>query len=251
MQQKLRHSLLCLTALAVFSAAAPAQTTVVRNLLRYKVTPGRTGDFQAAIKDYNETLKKAGWPRAQTMWASLTGPREFVFAGFAPNYADFDNVMSEDPKMKEYGSQMTAIVARFMGSIESWDRVIDQVLPEYSILSNETPKMLRVVRVVVKPDHVTDYLALVKSELLPAAKQSGTKFFYLSQTRLGGLGSEFRLMVGIDKWADLDQVTGSQKAMGDEKWAEFMKKYRSLIVETQVDLYRYQPDLSYIPAPAK
>jgi len=205
------------------------------------------GDFQAGVKEYNEVLRKAGWDHANTVWVSASGPREYTLASYAPKYAEFDKVMWDDPKLKDYGRQLASISARIDTCIENRDRIIEEVQIGLSIPGKDNPALLRVLRTVVKPDRVDEFMALLKNELLPAVQNSELKLYHVSRTRYGGPTTEFRFMAGWDKWADSDGTPPIKKAMGDEKYAQFQRKWASMIVESQADVYRFQPDLSYLP----
>jgi quinol monooxygenase YgiN len=253
MHPNFRKSILCLATIAAVVVPTLAQQpqVIIRSITRERVMPGRAGDFRAAVKEYNEVLRKAGCNRSLTVWLSASGPNNYAVATFASKYADFDNPWSNDPKLKDHASQLTSIAARINSCVESSDRIIEEVQRDLIIPgTGENPTLLRVVRYVVKPDRVDDFLALVKGELFPAAQRSGLKVYQVSRTRYGGPSTEFRTMAGWDKWADLDGLRAIQKAMGQEKYEQYMRKVTPMVVESQSDIYRYQPDLSYIPAPA-
>jgi hypothetical protein len=249
----LRKLVLCTAAIAVLALPSLGQTTTFRSIEKWKVSPAHAGDFQAAIKEYRDILKKAGATRAITLWASASGPGEISLVMVASKLADLDQDATRDPKLKDYAGQLSSIAARIAACIESYSRIIDQTQPDLTMTQagSDRPGLARVLRVVVKSDRTADFLALAKSDLLPAARQSGVKSYTVSQTRFGGLYTEFRLTMGVDSWTDLDGVNNPlHKAMGDEKWASFQKKFQAMTVEGQYDVYRYLPDLSYIPASA-
>ena len=248
MQATLRKCVLSVAAIAVFVIPSWGQT-MIRTITRFRVIPGQTGYYEAAVKEYNEVLRKAGWPQPMTRWRSSSGPSEYALTTYWSKYADLDKVMLQDPKLKDYAGQLAASYARVLACGESADRIIDEIQPDLSILSNDPPPLVRVLRTVVKPDRVNDFTALLKNEALPAAQKSGAKLYMVSRTRLGGLGTEFRSMVGVDSWANLEEgLSVVRRGMSPEKFASFQQKWGSMVVEYQYDVYRYQPDLSYIPA---
>ena len=93
-------------------------------------------------------------------------------------------------------------------------------------------------------------MALVKSDVLPAAKKAGMTTFSVGQTRYGAPNTTFISVTGLNKWADMDGGASIQKAMGEEGYQRFLAKLRPLTVESEVTMYRFMPDLSYLP-PAK
>ena len=108
--------------------------------------------------------------------------------------------------------------------------------------------MVRVLRSRVRPDKVNEYMALIKSDPLPAAKKAGLKFYTVSQVRYGEPTSEFVTVSGLSKWADLDGGLWIQKAMGEEGYQRFLTKLRPLTIETQAEIYSVVVESSYQPA---
>jgi len=242
--------------LAAFAAAAlviPARAQEgpanIRSLSFYTVKPDRIGDFQAEIKEYEAVLTKAGAGASHyhSMWHSLTGPNEYVLADYSTKWADFDS--TPDPKLKEVQADLQRIGTRITQCTESLHRIIEEVLPDLSLPGGAgVPKMISVLRSRVRPDKVDEYLGLVKNEVLPAAKKSGLTVFSVSRVRYGAPTTEFISVAGLSKWADLDGGFGVPKGMGEEGYQRFLEKIRPLLVESEYAMYRFQPDLSYLPA---
>ena len=80
-------------------------------------------------------------------------------------------------------------------------------------------------------------------------KKSGAKTYLVTQPRMGRPGNEIISVLGIDKWADLDENIVT-KTMGADAHQRFMDRLNQLILESQFDVYRYRPELSYLPGPA-
>jgi hypothetical protein len=108
--------------------------------------------------------------------------------------------------------------------------------------------MLRVLRTRVRPEKVSEYTALVKSESLAAAKKAGLKFYTVSQVRYGEPSTEFVSVSGLSKWADLDGGLWIQKAMGEEGYQRFLAKLRPLTIESEAEIYSVVFESSYQPA---
>lgn len=236
-----------IVAAAMIITPARAQQANIRSVTFYVVTPGRLGDFEAAIKEYNAILAKGESSRYYSMWQSLTGANEFARATSYTNWADLD--AGPDPKMKEQAAELRGISTRIIQCTERWHTVIDEVLPDLSLPQTaETPKMIRVLRTRVRPEKVNEYMALVKSEVLPAAKKAGVKSYTVSQERYGAPNTEFVSISGLNNWADLDGGLWIQKAMGEEGYQRFLLKLRTLTVEAEATMYRFVPESSYLPA---
>jgi hypothetical protein len=234
-----------MVAAAALITPARAQQGNIRSVRFYHVKPDRIGDFQGAIKEFNAVLKKGGSNRHYTLWVSLTGATEYARVDYYTKWADLDVV--QEPKMKEQAQDLQRIGIRINQCTEGSNRIIDEVLPDLSLpRTAEIPKMVRTLRTRVRPDKVNDYLALVKSEVLPAAKKAGLKEYSLAQTRYGAPISEFLSVAGVNNWADFDGGFGVQKAMGEEVYQRFLAKLRPLILESEYNVYRFLPDLSYL-----
>jgi hypothetical protein len=241
----------CILAVGVAAAlatSASAQAGNIRSVTFYTIKPDRIGDFQAEVKEYNAVLAKGGSTHYYSMWVSLTGPRVYALAAYYKTYAELD--VTTDPKMKEQAADIARIGTRITDCTESWHRVIEEVNPDLSLPdSGKIPTMIRVLVTQVRPDKYTDYIALLKSDLFPGIKQSGVKDYSIAQSRFGAPNTEATSVMGFDNWADLDGTLGLEKALGKEGYQSFLLKLRPLIVSSQADIYRFQPDLSYLPTP--
>ena len=177
---------------AALTVPAWAQTEPsIRSISFATIKADRVGDFQAAVKEYAALSKKAGSERYFSLWASNSGPREFVRVDYHAKWAEFD--VFQDPKLKDVAGQASAISMRINQTIESSHRVIDVAVPDLSLPRSGTmPAMVRTLRTRVKPERVNDYIALMKSDLFPAVKKSGVKAYGVSRTRFGGPTNEFR-----------------------------------------------------------
>jgi len=240
-----------MAAIAALIAPAWAQQRNIRGVRFYRVKPDRIGDFQAGVKEYNAVLQKAGSDRYYSMWTSLTGLNEYARVDYYSKWAELDITVALDPKLKEQAVDLQRIGNRIIQCTESSHRIIEEVLPDLSLpVAKEIPKLVRTFRTRVRPDKVNDYLALVKSEILPAIKKSGVKDYSVAQARYGAPTTEFLSVVGLNKWADLDEPFGVQKAMGAEEYRQFLSKIRPLVLENEYNVYRFERDLSYMSAPS-
>ena len=240
------HSIVAAGLAAALVAPAAAQGNI-RSVTFYTVKPDRIGDFMAEIKEYNAVLAKGGSAQYYSMWLSQTGPRTYARAQYYKTWAEMD--AGADPKMKDEAADIARISLRITECTESWHRVIEEVNPDLSLPdSGKVPDMLRVLVTEVRADKVGDYLALVKSDILPGVKKSGAKDYSIAMGRFGESSSVVTSVLGFDKWADLDGAIGVEKALNKEAYQAFLSKLRPLIVSSQFDIYRFQPDLSYLPA---
>lgn len=244
---------LCIFALAIVAAAlgstASAQEGNIRSVSFFTVKPDRIGDFQAEIKEYDALLAKGGSTLYSTTWVSLTGPREYAHVTLYTKWADLD--ADADPKMKDLAADLARVNMRIIDCTESWHRTIEEVVPDLSLPDTNTmPKMIRVIVTDVRPDKYNEYLDLEKNEILPAVKKSGAAFYSFAETRYGNSSLEVTSVTGFDSWADLDAGIGAQKGLGMDGYHALVEKVRPLIAKSEFNIYRYEPDLSYMPPPA-
>jgi hypothetical protein len=244
----------CVLALGVAAAlvtSASAQVGNIRSVTFYTVKPDRIGDFQAEIKVFNALYAKGGSTNYSSMWVSLTGPRVYARVSYYTKWAELD--AGPDPKLKEQAADVARISTRIIDCTESWHRIIEEIQPDLSLPSApDMPKMIRVLNTEVRPDKYKEYLAVVKSDILPAAQKGGLKVYIFAETRDGGPNTAVSSVVGMDSWADLDSDFGVEKGLGKEGYQNLLGKIRPLIVSSEANIYRYEPELSYLPpAPTK
>jgi hypothetical protein len=245
-----------ITATMLVSAAtlvtpARAQDGNIRSITFYTVKPDRVGDFQAEIKEYNAILAKAGSDRYSSMWVNLAGAHEYARVQVYSKWADLDSSIDSDPKLKDQATDLARISMRIIDCTESWHRAIEMVVPELSLPeSGDPPKMIRVLVTQVRPDKYQEYLDLVKNVIFPAVKKGGTKVFSIAEGRLGESSMEVTSVTGFSSWADLDAGIGAQKGLSKEDYQALLDKVRALITQSEYDIYRYEPDGSYLPPAA-
>lgn len=244
----------CVVAMAVVAALASpafAQDGNIRSVTLYTVKPDRIGDFEAEIKAYNAVLAKGGSTHYGSVWVSLTGQREYARVIHYAKWADLD--AGPDPKMNDQAADLARIGVRINDCTESSRRIIEEVIPELSLpASDEIPKMIRILVTDVRPEKIGDYRDLVKNEILPAIKKSGLKDYTVALRRFGAPSTEFISVAGMTNWADFDGDFAVEKGLGKEGYQALLVKVRALIASSQYDVYRFQPDLSYLPpTPAK
>ncbi len=242
---------------AMLAAAAPlvtpasAQSPAIRSVTFYTVKPDRIGDFQAEVKEYNAILAKAGSDRYSSIWVSLTGPHEYARVQRYTKWADLDNTADSDPKLKDQAADLARIATHIIECTSSWRREIQVVDPDRSLPeSGAEPKMIRVLVTQVRPEKYREYLDFQKNVILPAIKKSGAVDYNFADVRFGAPGPTFVSVVAINNWADFDSGVGAEKGVGKDEYKAIVDQAHSLIVSSDFLVYRYEPDLSYLPAPA-
>jgi len=234
---------------ATLVTSASAQDGNIRSVTFYTVKPDRASDFQAEIKAYNALLAKSSTTHYSSTWMSLTGPHEYAHVIYYKNWADLDYSMSTDPQMKDEALDLARISMRINDCTVSSHRVIEEVMPDYNISSGNMPKMIRVLQTQVRPEKYHEYLELMKHEIFPAVQKAATKDYNVAAERFGESSMQITSVTGFDNWADLDAGIGAQKGLSKEDYQALVDKVRNLIMQSEFDVYRFEPDLSYLPPP--
>jgi hypothetical protein len=241
-------SLLVLAAPAAFTQSAEP---TIRSATFYTVKSSNVADFLAATKDWAALHKKAGSERYFHLWAASSGTSEYVLVSHHAKWSELDP--TPNPKFKDIQGQVAALRARIQSSIESSRRVISSIQPDISLPmgNSEPPPMVRVIRTWVRPEHADAYLALLKSDLLPAARKSGLKAWGVARVRYGGSTYEMQTVAGVANWAELDSESPVITGLGGQAaYQKYLTKARPMIARTEYEMYRLLKDQSHLP-PAK
>jgi hypothetical protein len=233
-------------ACAVFAGTAMAQGNI-RLIIFNKVKLDRIGDFRAAEKDYAALSQKTGSQRGYTVWASLSGDREFAIVR---QFSKWDELQfTPDPAMKDTAAAASAIMSRIASCVESSHRWIDEIDPALSAPRGPAiPPFVRTGRTTVAPDKVDEMIALYKSQIVPAMQKAEVKTYGVARARFGTPSNEFHSFIGLQSWAELDGPVGTQRGMSAAEWAAFQAKVSTVVQHTQWDMWTYWADASFVPA---
>jgi len=234
-------------AFAALAATASAQTGNIRSITFVTVKPDRIGDFQAEVKEVHALMKKDNSTRYSSVWLSLTGPREYAIVSYHNKWSELDE--GADSATKDDAADLARLQTRMVDCASSWRRTIDVIQPDLSLpqTSMEMPKMVRVLTTQIRADKYQDYLDLIKSDVLPAAKKGGLTTYLFSETKYGAPNTQVTSVIAMDNWAALDEPFGIEKALGKDGYKALLGKVRPLIIQSEVNEYRFQPELSYLP----
>jgi len=105
------------------------------------------------------------------------------------------------------------------------------------------PVFVRLTIVEIRPEMVTDYVALQKSETIPALQKAGVAFRNAWRTGQFGTGFMVAYIAPIKSFASLDEPNPVLKSMGEEAYREYQTKMAKLIVSTRTYALRDRPDL--------
>ena len=240
----LRGCLLAAIALICFCAPSWAQGNI-RTVLFVKVKMGQDESWKAAVKDYVAMVKKAGSDQGFTVWESRTGPRQQAVVWYSSKWKEIDE---QNPKLKSEEADMARLFARLDAVTDSLETWIDEMQPDMMIRSKDVPPMVRVARTRVVSGKMDELKALFRDQIFPAVKKSGASDYGAAVARFGTPANEIHSYLGLNGWADLDGSIGVEKGMSAAEFKAFQAKLQPLIESTEWSMWKFQPELSYIPA---
>jgi len=233
-------------ALFGFSMQCWAQGNI-RTVLFVKVKMGHEDSWKAAVKDYVATVKKAGSDQQFSVWDSQSGPSQHAVVWYSTKWKE---IGQDNPKLKGAQEEIATLFRRLDADTESLETWIDEMQPDLMIPAKEIPPFVRTGRARVVPGKMDELKALLRDQVVPALKKSGATGYGVAVARFGTPSNEIHSYLGVNGWADLDGPIGAEKGMTAAEWKAFQAKVAPLIESTQWDIWKYEPDLSYI-LPAK
>ena len=114
--------------------------------------------------------------------------------------------------------------------------------------SGSSPQRSQVTVVRVKPDMIDAWIDFQTKRTIPALKKAGVTQRTVYQSAFGNLG-EFRLVTPIAKFADRDNPSPIERALGAAGAKEYNDAYRKLIVSSTVYVTQALPDVRLDPNP--
>ncbi len=240
----LSRCLIAVVALTAFCLPCWAQGNL-RTVLFVKVKVDQVDNWKATVKDYAALVKKAGSEQAYTVWESQTGPSEYAVVWYSDKWKE---IGEDNPKLKSSATDLAGIFSRLNGQTDSLETWIDEIQPELTIRSKEIPSMVRTGRSRVLQGKMDEMKALFHDQIVPAVKKSGATDYGVAVARFGTPTNEIHSYIGMSGWGDLDAPFGAEKGMSAAEWKAFQGKLPALIESTEWTIWKYQPDLSYIPA---
>lgn len=240
----LRGCLLAAIALTCFCVPSWAQGNI-RTILFVKVKMGQDDNWKAAVKDYVAVVKKAGSEQGFTVWESQSGPTQHAVVWYSSKWKEIDE---QNPKLKPVEADMARVFARLDATTDSLETWIDEMQPDMMIRSKDVPPMVRVGRTRVLSGKMDEVKALLHDQVVPAVKKSGASDFGVALARFGTPSNELHSYLGLNGWADLDGPVGAEKGMSAAEFKAFQARLLPLIESTEWSMWKFQPELSYVPA---
>lgn len=235
--------LLAVLTLTVLCIPCLAQGNL-RTVLFVKVKLDHEDSWKASVKDYMALMRKDDWDQPLTVWESQTGPHMWAVVWYSSNFKEMGE---QNPKLKNSAADLATLFARLNIETDSLETWVDEMQPELMIRSQNIPAYVRTGRSRILPGKMEEMRALFRDEILPAYRKSGATDYGVAVGRFGTPTNEFHSYLGVSGWADFDGPVGTQKGMSPSEWKAFEAKVGTLVESTQWDLWKFHPELSYVP----
>ena len=196
-------------------------------------------------KKFSDAAKKGGASFRYVLRGSMGNPYEVVTISPMNSYAERDG---EPIYLKGMtAAESASLAARRSQCTTSVRTTVERTLPDISLPNiMPIPKMVRELRTRVRPGMQNQYMALVKSDLLPALKKMDVKVYRVRQVQHGGSRVEFTSAIPMEKWSELDgQATRLENAMGKETYAKYLEKVNSMVAFSEYLVFTVVADSSY------
>ncbi len=230
-------------------AQASAQMTAPRWLAVTitKIKPELLTEYQDFVKNETIPALQKGGVKERTAWQTGVFGEGFQFAYVTPieKFAQYD---SDSPIVKALGEEgaraYNAKVRRFIVSSRTLGV---ETRPELSYVPDpmKVPKLAILRSTSVTPGRAADYEEAIKGDVLPAMKKAQVSGYFVSRTVFGGDVNEFTSLRYIDTFAELDQDSPLTRALGEAGAAAVGRKIAALTAHTEVEILRYNADLSF------
>jgi hypothetical protein len=105
------------------------------------------------------------------------------------------------------------------------------------------PTFIRLTIVEVRQDMVLDYIALQKSDTIPAMQKAGIQWRDAWNSAVFGSSNTIAYITPLKSFAALDGPNPLMTAMGEEAWRQYRAKMDKLITSQRTYALRDRPDL--------
>ena len=115
--------------------------------------------------------------------------------------------------------------------------------PSATAATPAAPTFIRLAIFEIRPDMVAEYVALQKSETIPALQKAGIPWRNAWRTGHFGTGFTVAYLSPIKSFAMLDEPNPLLKALGEEAYQQHQAKMAKFIVSMRTYALRDRPDL--------
>jgi hypothetical protein len=208
-------------------------------------------DYEDFVKKETIPLQKKSGLKWRSTWqtAFFGESYEFVIATPIESFAQYDG---QSPTMRVLGQEGAraygAKQRKFIVSSHTY-ATLDRPDLSYQGKMTGAPKFGVVNIIQVAPGRAQEFESLIKNDVMPAMKKADVPGYFVSQTVFGGNINEYVAVTLYDNMADLGKGSPLVRVWGQEGFNKFVQKTVGLIVHQERLVARYNPDLSFMPAP--
>jgi hypothetical protein len=234
---------------AVKTPAQPGWISI--NVVRIKAD--MITEYQDFVKnEVIPTLQKAGIKERQAWGTGIFGESfEFVYITPIDSFAQYDSPGPAIRALGEAGAQAyNAKARRFVVSSHTYAA---QMRPDLSMMGDMSavPKLAVINSIHTLPGKGPVFESLLKTDILPAVKKAGVKYYLVSQTVFGGDPNEYVTVTPMESYAEVGKGSPVARGMGGQAaFNRWLAKVSGVVASQERSVARFIPDLSF-PAPAK
>lgn len=246
---------LCVVALALaLPAAAQMAPKSITRVVVVKAKNGMHQQFEEGLKKYHQWEHQQNRPFTYYVWVVISGDRtgEYVLVSGGHDWKDFDEVLKSRPAgdSKELAADVGPYVESFATSYWQAHPDLTSIAPQ----AGQTPaQYLSVTTYSVKLGSGDDFEEAIKAadEAIKKTQWPALPSQWFSLIN-GGEGGVWVHATGHKDWASFQPPEPSFGKMlsgvfGKEGSNALFQKFVKSLISVRSEIFRYDPDLSYIP----
>ncbi|MGB8716310.1 MAG: hypothetical protein WCD66_08110 [Rhodanobacteraceae bacterium] len=248
-------TLACSIAFVAAAQAADSEKAPEKAMMVYDVTvqPSHVSAFEKGIKGWIACQHEHGRKQGFSAWEAETGKSEYTFTSPSGTWASFDE--------KDEGAKACSqnFMDNVMPHVDSMLSSVYEDMPELSKPpaddSSDTPKYVVVTGYRIKPGKFSDFKDATAKMTKAAVQSKWSPTWWTSSLAFGDREAADVIMVGPENsWASIGAPTDPKTmdmmkgVYGEDETKALYKKFMGSAKFLSRNVYRYNKDLSYIPA---
>jgi hypothetical protein len=245
---------LVFSAAAVLTLAAQQKPAQIFSIEFQTVKMGMTHQYEAGRKAKAAWHKEKNDPRPLFVWEYMSGEQTGTFCVAQPavTWKEMDNPpISDDADQAEWektmGTYVTSVVTHYYRSHDelSWPSM------------DKTPaKFSEVITFHVRQGGAEEFIGDIKKITAAIGKANWGSHYQVYSLEFGGKGDTFVLVVDHPNYADFEDPAKPfdelmADALGKDAATALMKSLDTVTLDTDAEMVKFRPDLSYMPAGMK
>ena len=263
MYTPLRHPLVALAVLAIGATSALAQSlpTSQPKLLQISREQIKTGHAAAHVKT------ESGWPAAfakskspdtYLALSSMTGPQVVWFLSPWDSYTTWGKSMQRDEADAALSAELERVAAADAEHAENLPTLETMARPDlshgtYPDLNKQRFWEITVLR--VRPGHDDQFAAAAKAYKGLATRAMPNARWRVYQVTAGMPGSTYLIFSSVESFGQFDAMMAegmaAEKTMTPAEREIFQKFDTEALISAEMNRYRLDPGMSYVPAETK